>query len=205
LAADCNPCEQNALYAASGCLGSKFDLRGTRFIFLESVMCAERILIRRIPRDEIDVFRRIRLEALRCEPASFAGRFEDWATLSEEEWRRRLYDPAFVAFSNSEPIGIMGLVRFRPYKMVHRAMLASVYVRKSERGTGIAADLLSEIVEFSRDEGVLQLELAVSAENPAALHFYQRYGFIEVGRVPGGLIDGDREIAEVIMVRRLNR
>lgn len=97
-------------------------------------MAAERVSIRQITADEIDVFRGIRLEALRCEPASFASRFEDWQFLREEEWRQRVNDPIFVAFGKCKPIGMMGLVRLRPRKMAHRAMLVSVYVRKSERG-----------------------------------------------------------------------
>jgi len=112
-------------------------------------MDLERVLIRRIAADEIDVFRRIRLEALRCDPASFASRFEDWLMLPDEAWRRRLNDPVFIAFSKSEPIGIMGLMRFRPHKMAHRATLVSVYVRKSERGTGIAADLLDVVSDYA--------------------------------------------------------
>jgi L-amino acid N-acyltransferase YncA len=167
-------------------------------------MGRERVSIRRIAPDEIDVFQRIRLEALRCEPASFASRFEDWVILSDEEWRRRLADPVFIAFSNSEPIGIMGLSCFRPSKMAHRAMLVSVYVRRSERGMGIAAGLLNVVSNYARGLGILQMELAVNAENPAALRFYQGHGFVEVGRIPGGLLDGDREIDDVIMVRRLD-
>ncbi|QND44543.1 GNAT family N-acetyltransferase (plasmid) [Rhizobium lusitanum] len=167
-------------------------------------MGAERILIRRIASDEIDVFRRIRLEALRCEPASFASRLEDWEMLPEKEWRQRLNDPVFIAFSKGEPIGIMGLVRFRPHKMAHRAVLVRVYVRKSERGTGIAVDLLDMISDYARHLGILQMELTVNAENAAALRFYQRHGFIEFGRIPGGLVDGDREIDDVIMIRRLS-
>ncbi|NTH16693.1 GNAT family N-acetyltransferase [Agrobacterium rhizogenes] len=167
-------------------------------------MGAERILIRRISPDEIDVFRRIRLEALRCEPASFASRFEDWAVLPDGEWRQRLNDPVFIAFRTSEPVGMMGLVRFRPHKMAHRATLVSVYVRKSERGMGIAVDLLNMVSAYARWLGLLQMELAVNAENAAALHFYQRHGFIEVGRIPGGVLDGDRELDDVIMVRRLS-
>ncbi|MQB45976.1 GNAT family N-acetyltransferase [Rhizobium sp. ICMP 5592] len=168
-------------------------------------MGAERILIRRISPDEIDVFRRIRLEALRCEPASFASRFDDWAVLPDEEWRQRLNDPVFIAFSKSEPIGIMRLVRFRPRKMAHRATLVSVYVRQTERGAGVAADLLNAVSNSARRLGVLQMELAVNAENSAALRFYRRHEFVEVGRIPGGVLDNDREIDDVIMVRRLDR
>jgi RimJ/RimL family protein N-acetyltransferase len=47
------------------------------------------------------------------------------------------------------------------------------------------------------------LELAVSAENPAAIRFYLREGFSEVGRIPGGFLHDGREIDDVMMVRRL--
>jgi GNAT superfamily N-acetyltransferase len=174
-----------------------------RFI-LEPGMAAKPISIRRISPDEVDVFRRIRLEALRCEPASFASRYEDWVVLPEQEWRQRLNSPVFAAFSKSEPIGIMGLVRFRPKKMTHRASLVMVYVRESFRGTGLAKVLLGAVVKFARDEGVLQLELGVNAENSAAQRFYERNGFVEAGRIPGGLLDGERQIDDIIMVRRLS-
>ncbi|WP_168878886.1 GNAT family N-acetyltransferase [Rhizobium sp. P28RR-XV] len=166
-------------------------------------MSADGVWIRQISSDEIDIFRRIRLEALRTEPSSFASRFEGWAVLSDDEWRRRLNDPVFIAFSGDEPIGMMGLLRQRPAKMAHRATLVMVYLRESFRRTGLAGDLLSAVVDFAKETDILQLELAVSAENPQAIGFYLREGFSEVGIIPGGLLDGDREIGEILMVRRL--
>lgn len=164
----------------------------------------EGVLIRRLSTDEIDVFRHIRLEALSREPSSFASRFEDWSNLSDEEWRQRFNKPVFVAFLDDQPVGMMGLSRQHPSKMAHRATLVGVYVRKSERGTGIAENLLKAIADYATSVRVLQLELAVSVENPAAMRFYQRQGFAEVGRIPGGFLDDDQEIDEVIMMRRLN-
>ncbi|WP_200883995.1 GNAT family N-acetyltransferase [Rhizobium sp. YS-1r] len=164
----------------------------------------EGVLIKRLSADEIDVFRSIRLEALSREPSSFASRFEDWAYLPDEEWRQRLNNPVFVAFLNDQPVGMMGILRQRPSKMAHRATLIGVYVRKSQRGTGIAANLLKAIADYATSVRVLQLELAVSVENPAAMRFYQRQGFAEVGRIPGGFLDDGKEIEEVIMMRRLN-
>ncbi|WP_411755983.1 GNAT family N-acetyltransferase, partial [Sinorhizobium meliloti] len=55
------------------------------------------------------------------------------------------------------------------------------------------------------DHGVLQLELAVNAENSAAMRFYQRHGFVEVGRIPNGFLGHGTKNDELIMVLCLER
>lgn len=169
------------------------------------VSIEEEAVIRRLSVRDVDVFRRIRLEALSHEPLSFASVYGDWVHLSDREWRRHLDQPVFAAFFNGEPVGMMGLRFERARKMAHRARLVSVYVRKGERGTGVAATLLHEVTEHARDRGALQLELAVNAENSAAIRFYQRHGFLEVGRIPNGFLGHDAENDELIMVLRLKR
>lgn len=166
-------------------------------------MDADSITIRKITADEVEAFRRVRLEALHAEPSLFASRYEDWEALSIEEWRNRLSEPVFVAFQNGEPVGIMGLLRQRSTKMIHRATIVMVYVRAELRGTGLAGKLLEAISEHALDIGVRQLELFVSAENPAAIRFYQRQGFSEIGRIPGGVLEEGREIDDVMMARRI--
>ncbi len=142
--------------------------------------------VRRIQADQVDAFRRIRLEALRSEPTFYASSYEDWVSLSVDEWQQRLHDPVFVAFRDDEPVGMTGLLRQRASKMAHRATIIMVYVRKNLRGTGLARSLLGTVADYARNIGILQLELAVSAENPAAIRFYLREGFSEVGRIPAG-------------------
>jgi ribosomal protein S18 acetylase RimI-like enzyme len=162
------------------------------------------VSIRRLGPDDVETFRCIRLEALRMEPDSFASSAEDWEKLPDVEWRRRLTDnPVFVAFRTGEPVGIMGLLRQRASKMAHRATVVMVYVHRSARGTGIARALLTAVTEHARSEGILQLELSVSAENAAAIAFYRREGFEAVGRIPGGCIRNGREVDDIIMVRRI--
>jgi RimJ/RimL family protein N-acetyltransferase len=161
-------------------------------------------MIRVLGSDDLDVFRRIRLEALRAEPAAYASTAEDWEVLPDDEWRRRLTDtPVFVALREGEPVGIMGLMRQRSSKMAHRATIIMVYLRKSLRGSGLATELLEALTNFARHHGIRQLELAVSAENPAAIRFYRREGFIEIGRIPGGFLHGGKEIDELMMARRI--
>ncbi|MGF6175442.1 N-acetyltransferase family protein [Ensifer sp. 4252] len=163
----------------------------------------DRVVIRRLSGRDVDVFRRLRLEALSHEPFSYASVFADWVNLSDRQWRQHLSQPVFVAFVDGRPVGMMGLKFETPRKMAHRAKLVSVYVQKCSRGTGIAANLLRDVTEHALAHGILQLELAVHAENAAAIRFYENQGFLTVGRVPNGFIGHDGKQDELIMVRRL--
>jgi len=154
--------------------------------------------------NDFEIFKRIRLEALRVAPEAFASSLADWERLPDEEWRQRLTNnPVVVSFSGDEPVGIMGLLRQHASKMEHRATIVMVYLRGSERGGGHAVAMLDLLLEHARTLGIRQVELAVSAENPAAVRFYLREGFHEIGRIPGGFLYDGREIDEIMMSRRL--
>lgn len=162
-------------------------------------------MIRQLGPEDIQVFRQIRLEALRSEPAAFASSAADWEALPDAEWTRRLTANAvFVDFYEGKPVAMMGLMRQGASKMTHRATVIMVYVRRDRRGGGHAKALLDAVVAHARSAGVWLLELALSAENPAALRFYLREGFREVGRVDGGIIHEGREIDDILMMRRID-
>lgn len=162
-------------------------------------------MIRQFGPDDMQIFRQIRLEALRSEPANFASSAEDWEALPDAEWTRRLtVNAVFVDFHEGEPIAMMGLMPQAASKMAHRGTVIMVYVRKDRRGGGHAKAILDVLVAHARQAGIRQLELAVSAENPAAIRFYQREGFTQAGRIPGGTIHEGREIDEILMTRRID-
>ncbi len=161
-------------------------------------------MIRLLSAGDFDIFRRIRLEALRAEPGAYASTFEEWESLPDDEWRRRLTEnPVFVALQGDDPVGIMGLMRQRASKMAHRATLIMVFLRADQRGTGLASALLKKVEDHARAQGIRQLELAVTAENLLAFRFYRREGFAEIGRVPGGFLHEGREIDDIMMARRI--
>ena len=67
--------------------------------------------IRQLNADDVEVFKTIRLEALRLEPAAFASKPEDWASLPNEEWRDRLQPPEeseseMIQYSGDEDPGV---------------------------------------------------------------------------------------------------
>ncbi|HHV69165.1 MAG TPA: GNAT family N-acetyltransferase [Ochrobactrum intermedium] len=166
-------------------------------------MVEHRINIRRLEKADWMAFRQVRLEALLREPASFTSTYGDWLALPDNDWCRRLDDPVFAVFRDNEPVGLAGLVRERLSRAAHRASITMVYIRQDFRGCGLAKSLLDRVAKFAWDIGVTQLELTVSAENPVAISFYRREGFVEIGRIPAGFIHEGREIDDVLMVRRL--
>lgn len=161
------------------------------------------LAVRLLLAGEIETFRRIRLEALHREPASFASSAADWEAAPPGDWRRRLaIGPVAVAFRDEEPVGLMGLIPEGGRRMAHRGTLIMVYVRREERGAGLASRLLATVAAAGEALGIRQIELHTSVENPTALGFYRREGFVEIGRMPAAFIHDGREIGEVVMVRQ---
>lgn len=159
--------------------------------------------IRRATAADLAAFKQIRLEALRLEGENFGSAYEDWEGLSDEEWLRRMENPVFLAFRDGEPVGISGLLRERGIKTQHRALVIMVYLRKDVRGLGLAKRLIDTIVDQASRDGIRQLELHVRAANAAAIRFYEREGFTEIGRIPAATIFEGREVDEILMFRRL--
>lgn len=169
----------------------------------EDMMSPENISYRRIVAGEGNLFKQIWLQALRSTPSSYASVLQDWQDLPDEEWNRRLADPVFGAFSGCDPIGLMGLIRKHPAKLRHRAVVVMAYVREDYRRMGTASGLLQHVSSFAKSEGILQLELCVSAENTPAIEFYGRQHFSQLCKLPSGLIEDGRHISEVQMLRAL--
>ncbi|MHB2264097.1 N-acetyltransferase family protein [Aliihoeflea sp. PC F10.4] len=163
------------------------------------------IIIRRLGPDDVDAFRRIRLEALRLHPTAFVSTFEDWARFDDSEWLRRLTDnPAFAAFDGAEPVALMGYVRERSSNAHHRATVVMVYVREAIRGAGLAKRLLDVLTRHARAQGIDQLELGVAAQNEPARRLYEREGYTVIGRIPSATIVGGVALDEVLMMRRID-
>jgi ribosomal protein S18 acetylase RimI-like enzyme len=82
-------------------------------------------------------------------------------------------DIAFVALDDEgTPVGF-ALAR-------HRApgfgTLSDLFVRQGERRSGIATDLMREVLAAFRDDGIEQIDIEVVAANTVARGLYQRWG-----------------------------
>ncbi|WP_247750833.1 MULTISPECIES: GNAT family N-acetyltransferase [unclassified Rhizobium] len=166
-------------------------------------MNTQEISYRRIVPGEGSIFKQIWLQALRSTPSSYASILDDWESLSEDEWNRRLTDPVFGAFHSGIPVGLMGLIRRHPAKLKHRAIIVMAYVHADFRRTGTASALLNHVISFAKDKGISKLELCVSGENVSAIAFYRSQLFSDLCVVPGGIIENGKPVKEVQMIRSI--
>lgn len=79
------------------------------------------------------------------------------------------------------------------------AELSKCYVMPGHHGAGIAAALMAATLEAARDRGAAAVWLGVNDENVKAQRFYEKCGFVRVGRKR--FLVGDRYEDDFVMER----
>jgi RimJ/RimL family protein N-acetyltransferase len=59
--------------------------------------------------------------------------------------------------------------------------------------------LMNASIEGARERGATRIALWVNGENAHAQRLYERLGFRESGRIPGGIFVGDKQCDDVLM------
>jgi RimJ/RimL family protein N-acetyltransferase len=164
--------------------------------------------IRPLAAPDATAFKRIRLEAISDSPSAVWPTYEEEAkrTVKETEARIQRTDTqvVFGAFMDSKLVGIAGLRREPLDQVKHKAVLWGVFISPDRRREGLARRLFSSVLSFARDEGVLQIQLCVNAENDRARRLYRSLGFKPFGLEPRAMRVGDRYFDEEHMVLRLD-
>ena len=167
------------------------------------------MIIRAFTPDDVDIFREIRLAALRANPEAFGSSYEIEQAqplgVARERLQNRHGSPDnFVLGAWTEAddvVGMMGLFRQTSPKEQHKGGVWGVFVRPEWRGQGIAAQLLDELLKRARQlDGLEQLQLSVVTEQAAAVRLYQSRGFQTYGLEREALRDSDRYVDEYHMV-----
>jgi len=140
------------------------------------------ITIRRIRAGEADLFKRIRLTALKDAPYAFPSTYESAVQRSAESWREQADRSArgsdratFLAFSEVVPVGMAALYRLED--KVDTGELLQVWVSPEYRGTSVIWDLMDTIFKWAGENNFRRVIAGVNNANPGALKFYLKYGF----------------------------
>ena len=152
--------------------------------------------LHRVTPDDAARMRALRLEMLADSPLAFLETLAQAAARPHEDYRRRIVQAStgrqlaqFVADPHpaARLIGHAGgtVLPEEPKLTV----VFAVYVTPARRGTGVLADLVEAVAQWSRDCGRPELMLEVVVGNDRAVRAYQRLGFADTGvRIPHPVI-----------------
>lgn len=146
---------------------------------------------------DADLFRKIRLEAIRNSPESFGESLGEASRKSTQDFEKSLSDHGkgdFVlgGFVDKELVGAVGFYRESLSKLAHKANIWGLYVTPASRGNGYGLSLVSEAINIAKSRSDLkQINLVVVASNKPAVAIYKRLGFTVYGTEPEAIcVDG---------------
>lgn len=137
--------------------------------------------IRRLYPGEGQLYRSVRLEALRESPGAFSSRYEDTIARSPESWAEQAdssatgSDRATFVILEDQPVGLAALYRNQNDSEVGE--LIQMWVAPEVRGGTAAADLLFEVFRWAASSRFLRVRAEVMKDNGRAIRFYEKFGF----------------------------
>ena len=165
-------------------------------------MMTEALSVRRLTGADWQVWRALRLEALKLYPTAFLTTYAEAEAVPAEIIEDRLdTGHTYGVFAAGTPVGIASFIPEMRTQTRHRAEMGGLFVQPDLHGSGAADALMAGVIDAAAAIGVWQIELYVAADNARAIAFYTRHGFQEVGRLPNATyVDGQAD-TDVIMVR----
>jgi ribosomal protein S18 acetylase RimI-like enzyme len=168
-------------------------------------MSAADIQIRRLGADDAELFRDIRLEALRCDAEMFGSTLEAESVKPLSWFAERLGASHVLGACRARKlIGIAVLIVHQSPKMAHKGVLVGMYVRPEARRTGVGRRLVEAIIGTARRHVEL-VQLTVVMGNEPARRLYAGLGFVEYGLEKRALKQGDRYFDEILMAKDLTQ
>ena len=108
-----------------------------------------------------------------------------------------------LAFLNGKIAGIVNITADQRKRVRHIGDLFIV-IGKRYWNNGLGSLLLEEAIEWAQASGVLRrLQLTVQTRNQAAIHLYQKHGFIIEGRQERGAYIEEGEFIDVYLMGKL--
>jgi ribosomal protein S18 acetylase RimI-like enzyme len=144
--------------------------------------------LRRLGPGDWRAFRAIRLEMLQNDPQNFGSTHAEWAAKAPDvimAWLANIH--LWAQVSSGRVLATAGWAPNGGDVERHRASVLAVYTTPDARGRGLATKLLAALENDARAHAIIQLELHVGANNPAARAAYEASGFTLMGTTPRAL------------------
>ena len=130
---------------------------------------------------------------------------------SREYWRRRLTENTdsvytLVGVIDERLVGTVTVVTFPERPRRKHVGTIGISVHSDWQGKGVGAELMRAIIDLADNWlNLTRLELEVYADNEAAIHLYERFGFEVEGTLRQHAFRNGEYIDSKVMGRLLNR
>lgn len=159
--------------------------------------------IQQLTKNDWPIYKKIRLEALKNSPESFASSYEEEITWSDIDFQNSLIkSDIFGAFDNNSLVSCAGFYIMHSNKTNHRGVIWGMYTKDEFRGKGIATDLIKTIISHAKSK-VIQIHLSCVSSNLTAVELYKKLGFKIYGTEPSALKIKNVYFDEYLMVLSL--
>ena len=138
-----------------------------------------------------------------------------WTTVAKSaqdmaEWLIARQDQGFPVLVAEDPAtgDVAGYASYGPFRAGQGyagTVEHSVYVHAEMRRYGIAACLMSALIDRARETDKRLMVGGISADQETSLRLHRKLGFTEVGRIPGAGRKFGRQLDLVLMALRLVR
>ena len=138
-------------------------------------------IIRRLKMGEAQLFKDVRLEALRESPNAFSSRLADAMSRSDESWCEQAdasamgCNRATFIMLDDQPVGLAALYRCEDAS--DEGELIQMWIAPEKRGGSAATKLIDEIFRWAVANGFSRVRAEVLNTNSRALRFYEKIGF----------------------------
>jgi RimJ/RimL family protein N-acetyltransferase len=138
------------------------------------------ITSRQLSATDWEIYRNIRLEALKNHPAYFLPS-RDETLLSDSDWRQRLGNlnaATFGLFRAKEIIGISTIATENNHPAAERALLVGTYIKKDFRRQGLSERLFQLRLEWAKEQkNIKTLLLEHREDNLPIQKAHQKFAF----------------------------
>ncbi|MBN1151534.1 GNAT family N-acetyltransferase [candidate division WOR-3 bacterium] len=143
-------------------------------------------LIRRIREEDWQIYRNIRLDAMKESPMAFSTTYQDAQKRDDRTWKEQVHSAVsgserctYLAFDGDKAIGVASI-----YGTDEEGVgeLIQVWVSPDYRGTSTAFDLIKTVLDWASRENYKSILAIVRKDNEKAVNFYIKFGFEKIDK-----------------------
>jgi GNAT superfamily N-acetyltransferase len=141
------------------------------------------VICKKIPPDESQLYRSLRLESLKFNPESFETSYQESINNPQLHFEKIIKENSpnkFVmgAYVENQLVGLCAFVDYNNYGVMNTGTLIQMYVTSEFRGNNISHRLIDAVTEVAlKMPHILNILLEVKETNHSAVKIYNRAGF----------------------------